>query len=125
MEIISYSDYSANFDKSLNSDVALLKNIAAIKESIRNIMLTPKGTDLMKPDFGSQVYSYLFEPLDNISIFTLKEIVKQDIKNFEPRVTILEVIIESPDTNSLSINVTYKINQLNIESIVYLNIATS
>ena len=66
---------------------------------------------------------YLFEPLDNISILTLKDIVRQDIKNYEPRISILSVIIENPDVSQLNINVTYKIKQLNIESTVYINIA--
>ena len=44
-------------------DAAVVKNENAIKQSIKNLVLTQKGEKLFQPEIGSGVYELLFEPI--------------------------------------------------------------
>ncbi len=64
----------------------------------------------MQPKIGSSVYDMLFEPLDVFSGIELQSRISTTIKNYEPRVEVLEVqvgILEEED--SAVVNVTYRI----------------
>ena len=42
-----------------------LTNIDIVKRDINNQFATPMGERLMLPDFGTNIYSYLFDPFDD------------------------------------------------------------
>jgi len=58
-----------------------------IKQDIYNHFMTAKGERVMMPEFGSIIWDYLYEPLDE----TTKQIIEQDAKdiiNQDPRVSL-------------------------------------
>ena len=81
-----FKDISMSFQSNpLNKDLLAIKNENAIARSIKNIVFTEPGEKFFNPDFGSKLYSILFENIDDISAIKIKDQIEQSIKNFEPR----------------------------------------
>ena len=106
-----FKDISMSFQSNpLNKDLLAIKNENAIARSIKNIVFTEPGEKFFNPDFGSKLYSILFENIDDISAIKIKDQIEQSIKNFEPRVDLVEVeVFPDFDNNGFDVKSTYKI----------------
>jgi phage baseplate assembly protein W len=79
-------DIDAVIDSS--GDFKRLENIDVVMRSIINIFLTPRGTYLMEPDYGSELYKYIFEPHDEITRNDIYNELTKSVKLFEDRAVI-------------------------------------
>lgn len=106
-----FKDISMSFQSNpLNKDLLALKNENAIARSIKNIVFTEPGEKFFQPDFGSKLYSVLFENIDDISAIKIKDQIKQSIRNFEPRVDLIEVeVFPDFDNNGFDVKIIYRI----------------
>jgi len=61
-----------------------------------NLIKTPVGTRPFRPDYGTKIYDYLFEPADISTEIEINEELAKEIQKFEPRVQLIsiETIIE-------------------------------
>jgi phage baseplate assembly protein W len=101
-----FKDLSMTFQVNpINYDLIALKNETAIARSIRNLVLTYPGERFFNENLGSKVSRSLFENIDEISASVIKDEVENTIRNYEPRVNLIEVIV-SPNYDSLEFNVT-------------------
>lgn len=85
----------------------------AIKRSIRNLILTNYYDRPFRPGIGSNVQKILFDNISPITATLLQDAVIETIRNFEPRVEILdkndvEVKVD-PDGNGYLVNLKYTI----------------
>lgn len=88
-------------------DVRPLTDLDAIKNSIRNILLTRKGEKPFNPRFGCNLKSYLFEVADPITTASMEREIRYSLGVLEPRVSIQEVSIQDdPDRNAYNITIT-------------------
>lgn len=89
-------------------DLLKASDLEAIKNSIKNIILTPVGTRPFYPEFGTNVNSLLFE---NFGWLTAKEIERQilsAIEKYESRLSRVTVtVIANPDANAYEISITF------------------
>lgn len=112
-----YQYFDIAFDPKLNylGDISIVTDLAAIKQSLVNILNTPRGSRLMLPEFGCDVRRYLFEPYDSITAKTIGTEIKNAFETFEPRVNILKVKVNlqtnSRGTNLYDVEVEYEIKQ--------------
>ena len=91
-------------------DAAVVKNENAIKQSIKNLVLTQKGEKLFQPEIGSGVYELLFEPMDPFTADSIRDEIINTLGQYEPRITILEVDVEPNEaTNTFDVTVEYRI----------------
>lgn len=106
-----YSDLDLGFKKNPNTnDLARKFDAAAVKQSIRNIILTRKGEKPFDPNFGSNVSNFLFEQFDSVTRLALVAAVENSIQNYEPRVELLSVEVNSYDErNAINIILEYRI----------------
>jgi phage baseplate assembly protein W len=92
-----FSDLDLDFSAHpVTKDVVKKLNDNAIAGSIRNLLLTSHYERLFNPELGSNLKKMLFEPIDNITTSIIQGMILQTIKNYEPRVTI-EDVIATPD----------------------------
>lgn len=72
-----------------------LTDVELIKQDILNVFMTRKGERVMRPNFGSSVWDYLYEPFDSYT----KQAIETDIYDIihnEPRAKLLNLnIVES------------------------------
>lgn len=88
-------------------DIRPVKDLEAIKNSLRNILSTQRGEKPFRPDFGCNLKGYLFEPADVITKSAIEEDILYSIGEHEPRVEVLSVDIEDlPDRNEYFITIT-------------------
>ena len=95
MSLISrkFSDLDLNFTKHpVTKDVSKKVNENAIATAIRNLLLTSYYERPFKPELGSNLKRFLFEPIDNVTTSLIQDSIFETIKNFEPRVIIEEVV---------------------------------
>lgn len=119
----------ADFHKDLtlnpvNSDLARRINEEAVKESIKNLLLTNRGERLFNPNLGSNLRNIIFENLTPDVVVIIKETVRETIENYEPRCNLIEVnVTSSIDGNEVTITVVF--NVINIEKPITLNVTLS
>ena len=91
-------------------DVSTVKNNNAIKQSIKNLVLTTPGEKHFQPNVGSRVFNLLFEPLDAFTADAVKDEVINTINQYEPRVELTDVaVVPIEQGNKLSITIEYRI----------------
>ena len=91
----NFKDLANSFAKNpVTKDLIVLKDTAAIRQAMKNLVLTSPGEKLFQSDVGSKTYH---------------EIV-QTLKNFEPRIEILTVDVTAVDDyHELRVDVEYRI----------------
>ena len=106
-----FKDISASFKSNpLNSDLIGLKNANAIARAIRNLILTEPGEKPFQPDLGSEVYSSLFNTLDQITASNIIQQIENTIIKYEPRVDLDEVVVEANQyKNAFDVQIFYEI----------------
>ena len=106
-----FKDISMSFKVNpLNDDLIALKNSSAIARSIRNIVFTQPGEKFFNPKFGSRVSESLFENVDNSSAIVIRDEIRNSIKNFEPRVKLLNVFVRpNSQFNEMNVTIEYEI----------------
>lgn len=87
-------------------DFKRLKNIDVILNSWNNILLTPLGSYIADPNFGSNLYKLIFEPADSGTVEAIKSEVKTRILNYDARGEIVDIkVIMSPNRKGFNVNV--------------------
>ena len=108
---ISFRDVNISFKKHpVTDDVVVAKDAAAIKQAIGNLLLTNRGERMFKPDYGSDLRRFLFEPMSAITAGQITQSVRYTISTFEPRVQLLTTETNpNYDDNGFDVEITYKI----------------
>ena len=108
---LSFRDVNITFKKHpVTDDVVVSKDNAAIKQSIVNLILTNKGERLFNPDYGSDIRSYLFEPLDYAIAGIIKNNMALSLEQYEPRIKVTSIqCIPNYDDNGIDVEMTYEI----------------
>ncbi|WP_150467408.1 GPW/gp25 family protein [Francisella sp. SYW-9] len=66
----------------------LIDDFESVKQSIDDILSTPKGSRVMRRDYGSDLHKYIDSPLNKSNIAKIYLSVVQAITDFEPRVSL-------------------------------------
>ena len=95
-----FRDFSMSMKANPNTeDFSVVKNENAIKQSMKNLVMTGFGERPFQPEKGSRLRQMLFE---NFDIFMLEELK-------EPRMTVSQVNVDIDDDNNLEVEVEYVI----------------
>ena len=94
----------------INRDLITIQNETAIARSIRNLIFTEPGERFFNPNLGSRVTKLLFENFDEISAQLVKTEIEETIRNYEPRVDLIDVTVNpNYDSNEFNVTIRYKI----------------
>ncbi len=107
----SFRDFSLTFEKNaVTNDILALKNEAAIKESVKNIVLYNFYEKPFDPFFGGNIIGLLFENSTPTMELEVKNRIEESVEIHEPRVTAVSVDVDfEPDRNELNCSVSYLI----------------
>ena len=108
---LSFNDLNITFKKHpVTNDVVVSRDESAIKQAIVNLLLTNKGERLMNPRYGSDIRSYLFEPLDYGAAARVRQDINYCVTNFEPRISIQDLnVFPDYNDNGFAVEMTYEI----------------
>lgn len=106
-----YSDVPNSFVQSpVNADLTRVVNEQAIKQSIRNLLLTDKGERLFQPNLGSDIKAMLFENVTPVSLKIAESHIAEFISLHEKRCNIISVTVSSNiDTNAVEISILFNV----------------
>jgi len=104
---------SSDFHKDLSlvpgkGDIARKSNEEAVKESIKNLVLTGRGERPFQPDLGCDVRELLFENATPQTLELMKTTIENVIKTYEPRCNLIGVDVTGAiDSNTISITIVF------------------
>ena len=106
-----FKDLAVSFNANPSTgDFGVVKNENAIKQSVRNLILTMFGERPFQPSIGSRVKMLLFEPWDPFSVDSMKNEIYNCLARLEPRIQVTGVDVrDDSDINSVQISINYTI----------------
>lgn len=107
----TFCDIDMNFARHpVSGDVALKFDAAAIKASVKHLVLTAHYERPFHSEIGSEVPRLMFELMGPAHAFKLRKSIEDVINNFEPRVDIISVdVVYRPDGNSCDATIAFRI----------------
>jgi len=107
-----YKDLNLNFTKHpVKQTLTPLTDVAAVKRSVRNLVMYNHYEKPFHPEIGSGVRDLLFENMTPFVSNTLRKSIEDTITNFEPRVTLAGVIVNPNfDNNQYEVTVEFYID---------------
>ena len=108
-----YSDLNLSLQlHPTRKDIIPLKDDAALKNAVKNLVLTSYYERPFHPELGGGVRGLLFEPADAITEIALREAIESVLVDHEPRINMVNVDIKNEaDRNSYRITIGFNIKQ--------------
>ena len=100
---MKYSDISPDFVSHTITDKDSIRN------SIKNLILIRKFSLGGNPKIGSKLSEFLFKNMSFADEINLQLEIKLALKNYEPRINVLDVSLNLTDYNELFCNIFYNI----------------
>ena len=83
---------------------------AAVKQAVKNLLLTNHGDKPFEPIFGGDLNSFLFENMEDIDEIEIQDQIVTALNNYEPRALVQNVRVHLlTDNNSVQIRVTFRV----------------
>ena len=121
---IDYKDIDLSFAAKTSGDVFKKTHAAAVKQSVKNLIMTNYFEKPFKPFFGGDIAGLLFELADEDAGDEIKENVTNAIEYYEPRAKILEIVVNAkPENNLVTVSIQFQV--VNTEEVVILETAIS
>ena len=107
----TFSDLDLNFTKNpVTLDVTRRYDEDAVKNALKNLILTANYERPFHSEIGSPIKKLLFEPASPILGAMLKRTIQDTINTFEPRVQIIDIIcVVAPDDNTVDVTIDFTI----------------
>ena len=90
-----YSDIDCTLAAKTGGDIFKKVNAAAVKQSLKNLVMTNTFEKPFRPEFGANLRGLLFELADEGTDYFVIERLKRIIEKQEPRADIIDIIISS------------------------------
>lgn len=119
---VVYSDFFTDLDKHpIRSTVLRKTNVDAVKQSLRNLMLTDRGERLFQPNLGGNIRAMLFENITSQTFLTMQEHIKDVIEAHEPRADVIDVVIaQTSQEHEVQITIIFRV--VNVQEPVTLEL---
>tara|TARA_R110000822_G_scaffold131490_3_gene268488 strand:- start:1663 stop:2106 length:444 start_codon:yes stop_codon:yes gene_type:complete len=112
-----FSDIDLTFAKRPSGDIYKKTDAAAVKQSVKNLLLTNRFEKPFQPSFGGNLGGILFELVDADSAYEIENVIRDAIKRYEPRAHVISVDANvQPDANAVSVTVEFQV--VNTEEVV-------
>lgn len=119
---VVYSDFFTDFDKHPIRNTLLRKtNVDAVKQSLRNLLLTDRGERPFQPKLGGHIRAMLFENITAQTFITMQEHIKDVIEAHEPRADVIDVVV-AQTFNDHEVQVTIVFRVVNVQEPVTLEL---
>ena len=123
-EVSRYSDLNLQMiPHPQKRDIIPLKGELAVKNAVKNLLLTNFYERPFNSTLGANLRGLLFEPADSITKIALENGVKNVLENHEPRIDNINVIVNSQQNDTeYRINVVFSIKATDEVSDVEINL---
>ena len=82
-----------------------------IRSMLLHIIFTPKGQRLRRPEFGTNLIKYIFEPNDNETWSSIKEEIRKQVSFYLPEVSFedINIVQNTEEPNNVYVEVDYSV----------------
>jgi phage baseplate assembly protein W len=113
---ITYKDFDLSFKRHpVTGKLLIKKDDEAVKQAVKNVVLTNRFERPFHPEFGGDVRTSLFENFTSFSQAELSEKIGRSIENYESRVQLVAdasygpvTVQEYPDQNGLAVTIRFR-----------------
>ena len=110
----SYSDIDLTFAKKISGDIFKKEHASAVKQAVKNLLLTNFSEKPFQPRFGGNLNSLLFALNTDIDDNDLKKQIIDSIEIFEPRAQVINITSNlNEDSHEIKVTVTFKVLNTN------------
>lgn len=103
-----YKDIDLTFDNRPSGDVYKKEDAAAVKQAVKNLLLTNYNEKPFQPLFGANLRDLLFELADDQLDDSIDIAIRNAIQTYEPRAKVKNIRTRVlPDNNSVSVYVEF------------------
>jgi len=96
----------------IRKDIIPLKDDAAIKNAVKNLLVSNFFERPFQPTLGANLRGLLFEPADAITKLDLKQGIRRVLDTHEPRIKVLNIkVLDESENNSYRIAVNFLIKE--------------
>lgn len=117
-----FSDIDLDFiPHPATGDIIPLTDADSVKRSIRNLLFTGLYERPFNPNLGANLKQLLFEPVSPISEVSIRTLIVDVIRLYEPRVTVVDLQVSvTPDELGYDVYLLFSID--NVSEITAVNI---
>lgn len=107
---VDYLDIDLTFNKRPSGDIYKKRDAAAVKQSIKNLLLSNHYEKPFQPFYGANLTAMLFELADDQTESEVQVNIVTAIEKYEPRVEVLDINVSVlPDQNDMRVSVVFKV----------------
>ena len=111
---LTYSDIDLSFANKPSGDIFKKQHAAAVKQAVRNLLMTNFSEKPFLPRYGGNLNSFLFSLNTEVDELALEEKIIETIEVFEPRASVTNVQVISVDhRNEITVTVTFQVLSTN------------
>ena len=105
-----YKDLDLTFARAANNDVFKKTDAAAVKQSVKNILLTNRLEKPFNATFGGNLNRFLFELSEYFDEQEIEDEIRETIQLYEPRARVTRISANvNPDLNDIKVTVVFQI----------------
>ena len=121
---VDYKDIDLSFAAKGNGDVYKKNHAAAVKQAVKNLIMTNYYEKPFTPFFGGNIAGLLFELVDEDASDEIRENITSAIEYYEPRAKILDIYVNAkPERNIINVSIEFQV--VNTEEVVILETSIS
>jgi phage baseplate assembly protein W len=107
---VSYLDIDLTFAKRPSGDLYKKKDAAAVKQAVKNLLLTNPYEKPFKPLYGVNLQNMLFELADEDTENEIRAQIINAIERFEPRAQVQELrVVVLPEQHDIRVTIIFKV----------------
>ena len=96
----------------IRKDIIPLKDDAAIKNAVKNLLISNFYERPFQDDLGANLRGLLYEPADIITEIELRDDIREVLTKYEPRITVTNIVIrDNSQANEYGITVNFNIKE--------------
>lgn len=109
-----YTDIDLTFTAKPSGDIFKKFDAAAVKQSVKNLLLTSRYEKPFQPNFGANLNSALFALDTDYDPDFIQDLIADAIAKYEPRARVLEIALNLlPETNALDATIVFQVVNTN------------
>jgi len=119
-----YKDIDLTFARKPSGDIYKKTDAAAVKQAVKNVLLTNKYEKPFAPSYGANLNALLFELESEFEDDKIRDVIKQTIRKYEPRARVAGVKTKiNPNNNAVTVTVNFQIVSTSEEFTLDLTLA--
>ena len=106
----TYKDIDLSFAKKTTGEIFKKTDAAAVKQAVKNVLLTSRLEKPFNPDFGAGLNRFLFDLNTDFDRFEVEDAIVSTLARTEPRARVIDIdSVILPDEHTVNITVKFRV----------------